>query len=71
MDLGIVSKRALVTGATQGIGKEIAKQLLTAGTDVIITGRNTERLDTVVADLSSLGRVTGIASDLSTADGAA
>jgi NAD(P)-dependent dehydrogenase (short-subunit alcohol dehydrogenase family) len=36
-------RRALVTGATSGIGRETAVQLARAGAEVIVAGRNAER----------------------------
>jgi len=42
---------SLVTGASSGIGKAIAKQLIADGQTVITTGRSTDRLE----DLSVLG----------------
>ncbi len=47
---------ALVTGGGSGIGYEIARQLLTYGAEVWIASRKQERLDTALAELSSLGR---------------
>lgn len=44
-------RRALITGGTSGIGKEIARAFLTAGANVIITGRSSERLQAVVSEL--------------------
>lgn len=41
----IKGKKALVTGATSGIGKAIAEELAKAGVDVIITGRRGELLE--------------------------
>lgn len=38
-------KVVIITGSTMGIGKEIAKQLLQFGSKVVITGRNTERIE--------------------------
>ncbi len=47
----LTGKNALVTGATGGIGKEIALALYHAGANVAITGRNKEKLDALVAKL--------------------
>lgn len=57
-------KLALVTGGSDGIGREIALQLQGAGADVIVTGRSAEKLQAMAA----LGFGT-IAGDLSTAAG--
>jgi NAD(P)-dependent dehydrogenase (short-subunit alcohol dehydrogenase family) len=38
-------KKILVTGASSGIGRSVAIECSRAGADVIITGRNQERLD--------------------------
>lgn len=64
-------RSALITGASQGIGKACAASLAAAGTDVAIVARDQEKIDAAVAELSSNsgGRVIGISADLSTADG--
>lgn len=54
-------KVALVTGGSDGIGREIALQLQAAGAQVTVTGRSTERLqdmasrgfETITAELSN------------------
>jgi uncharacterized oxidoreductase len=57
-------KLALVTGGSDGIGREIALQLQGAGAKVIVTGRSAEKLQAMAA----LGFGT-IAGDLSTSAG--
>ncbi|MDE1992481.1 MAG: SDR family oxidoreductase [Rhizobiaceae bacterium] len=73
MDLQLNDKTALVTGATAGIGLEIARSLATEGAHVIITGRSQTKLDSAVASIEASGgrSVTGLLADVATADGAA
>ncbi|SJM64502.1 SDR family NAD(P)-dependent oxidoreductase [Gulosibacter sp. 10] len=47
------SRAALVTGATSGIGVEIARRLLADGLTVVISGRSTERGASVAAALAA------------------
>jgi NAD(P)-dependent dehydrogenase (short-subunit alcohol dehydrogenase family) len=70
MDLGIKGKTALVTGSTKGIGFAIARALLKEGVIVTINGRKQDVVDAAVQALSKDGDVKGIASDLSTSQGA-
>src|ERR1044072_8877605 len=65
MDLGLRGKVAVVTGASRGIGKAIANALITEGCAVAICGRNAERLNAAVAELSQHGaRVIGVPTDV-------
>src|SRR5690606_20187207 len=67
-------KVALVTGASRGIGRAIAGQLVAAGASVCITARKPEELEEAVAALASEGgRVAahlGSAGDPDVAEGA-
>lgn len=62
------NKVALVTGATGGIGADIARDLHKQGATIAITGRNTEKLDALKAELGE--RVESFPADLSTSDAA-
>jgi len=64
MQLGLQGKVAVVTGASRGIGKAIAQALHEEGCAVAICSRNADRLDAAVAELSTKGRVLGIATDV-------
>lgn len=46
---------ALVTGASQGVGKGIVLGLAEAGHEVFFTGRNAERLEQTAAEAAALG----------------
>ncbi|MDA0219299.1 MAG: 3-oxoacyl-[acyl-carrier-protein] reductase [Proteobacteria bacterium] len=61
-------KKALVTGASGGIGGAIASALHAQGAEVVLTGRRRDALDALAATLGD--RVHVIVSDLSTAEGA-
>ena len=53
--MSLNSKTALVTGATAGIGRAIAKQLAAEGAEVIIHGRNAVRAEEVVTEITNAG----------------
>ncbi|KAI1496437.1 hypothetical protein F5X99DRAFT_72287 [Biscogniauxia marginata] len=59
-------KKALIIGATSGIGAALAAKLLETGTSVIVTGRRQSRLDAFAAAHpdSSGGRVTALPLDI-------
>src|ERR1700685_545104 len=48
-------KVALITGASQGIGRATALALAASGAKVAVAARNTEKLDTLVAEIEAAG----------------
>ncbi len=68
MDLGLDGARALVTGATKGIGRAIAETLLAEGASVAICARTEADVDTAVGELGANGTVTGGVVDAADAD---
>lgn len=59
-----MSRIALITGATSGIGKATAQLFAGAGIDLILCGRRQERLDEVSAELSTKVKVTTLVFDV-------
>src|SRR3954451_10132201 len=66
MPVDLNGARALVTGATGGIGHAIARALHERGAHVLITGRRREVLDELAGELGD--RVESLPADLCSAD---
>lgn len=56
--LTLVNRRAVVTGASRGIGSSIALALAQAGADVAVTARSEAELEQVAEQIRALGRRT-------------
>ena len=63
-----MSKLALVTGATSGIGQAFAGRLAADGHDLVVVGRRQDRLDAFAAAHPGV-KVRTVAADLATDDG--
>ena len=55
-DLSMKGKVVMVTGSTDGLGREVARRVAALGARVIIHGRNQERGQAVVAEIAKEGR---------------
>lgn len=53
----LAGRRALITGASRGLGLEIARAYLGAGARVVIAARSADALEAARAELSALGEV--------------
>ncbi|HWT93401.1 MAG TPA: SDR family NAD(P)-dependent oxidoreductase [Solirubrobacteraceae bacterium] len=61
---------ALVTGASSGIGRALARELAGRGFDLILTGRSADALDEAARETRARGvHVTAVPADLATPDG--
>lgn len=70
MDTGLKGKRALVLGASQGLGAAIAEKLAGEGCDLILCARNKEKLEAEAVRLAKAhgGMVFPLSVDLSDPD---
>ncbi|EME98101.1 glucose 1-dehydrogenase [Streptomyces mobaraensis NBRC 13819 = DSM 40847] len=59
------NKIALITGGARGMGLAVARRLLSEGAQVVITGRDGERLDAAVGELGGPERVHAVRGDVS------
>ena len=66
MDLGIRGRRALVGGASSGLGRAVAERLAGEGCDVAVSARRGALLEELAADLRARhgGRVVPLTADL-------
>jgi len=71
MDLGLTGKVAIVTGAGQGIGRQIAKTLAAEGARVAVNDVVAERAQAVADEIKVVGgEAIGVAADITDLDSA-
>jgi 3-oxoacyl-[acyl-carrier protein] reductase len=71
VNLDLDGRVALVTGASQGIGRSIALVLAAEGADLVLAARRRPGLDAVAAEVEALGRRAAVVpGDVATAEGA-
>ena len=64
MDLGLSGRRALVLGASRGLGAAVARGLAAEGAVVIAAARSRERMQEWISKLPCDARVEGVVADL-------
>ena len=71
MDLGLGGKRALLSGASRGLGKACAQALAAEGVDVTLVARTKETLQQTCDEIHAATGVkaTPVAADITTAEG--
>src|SRR3954467_1464580 len=52
----LTNRRALITGASSGIGRALAIELAKRGADLVLVARREDRLAKVAAKIAQLGR---------------
>ena len=72
MDMGLTGRRALITGASTGLGQSIAEMFAAEGASVIVHGRDPARTNAVAAAISTGGGdAVAVLGDLALSAGAA
>ncbi|MEM6436841.1 MAG: SDR family oxidoreductase [Cyanobacteria bacterium P01_D01_bin.115] len=69
MSQELVGQKLIVIGGTSGIGKSVAQLALKAGASVVLIGRQVDKLQAALAELSALGKVFGEQADITSTDG--
>ena len=71
MDLGIAGRKAIVCASSKGLGRGCAKRLAEAGCEVVINGRNKDRLAATAAELRKAtgAKIIAVAADVASPEG--
>ena len=71
MDLGIAGRKAIVCASSRGLGLACAKALAEAGCEVVINGRDVDKLAAAAAELHKAtgAKIIPVAADVSTPEG--
>ena len=71
MDLGIKGRSAIVCASSQGLGKACSLALAQEGANVIINGRDANKLSTTADEIRKITnvKVTAVAADINTEAG--
>jgi 3-oxoacyl-[acyl-carrier protein] reductase len=71
MDLGLAGRKAIVCASSRGLGRACARALAREGVDVLVNGRDAERLDATAREIreETGAAVTALVADLSTQAG--
>jgi len=70
MDLGIAGRKAIVCASSRGLGRACAKALAEAGCEVVINGRDRDRLAETAAELRKRGgKIVEVVADVGSPEG--
>ena len=71
MDFGIAGRKAIVCASSRGLGRACAMHLAEAGCEVVINGRDRDRLMATAEEIKKAtgAKVTPVAADVASPDG--
>ncbi|HZZ81175.1 MAG TPA: SDR family oxidoreductase [Gemmataceae bacterium] len=68
MTRNLQGRRILITGASSGIGKELAQQLASLGANLVLAARNEEKLNALAASLPGKDNILVVPTDVTRAE---
>ncbi len=71
MDLGIAGRKAIICGSSRGLGRSCATRLAEAGCEIVLNGRDRDRLEAAAAEIRQAtgAKVVAVAADVSRPEG--